>query len=278
MSTPAENYLHGFTPVEQERLYDQAQFLEDMTYSGIDLHGVKHLLEVGCGVGAQTEILLRRFPHLHITGIDFSEAQLAVAQQRRSNSDVMQQRTTLLQMDAKAMRFEDAGTFDGAFLCWVLEHIPGPQQVISELKRVLLPGSVVYITEVNNATFHVEPSSPATMRYWHAFNELQQSIGGDPFAGAKLGNLLHEAGFEQISTNIKTFFYDKRQPEKRSSMFQYCLSLLLSASENLLAAGSITTADVDAMKNELMAATANNESVFYYSFIQARALTPGKAG
>ena len=72
-----QNY---FEKKEQERLAQQAKFLEPYVYEGIDLEFKKTLLEVGCGVGAQTEILLRRFPDLHIDGVDLSESQLSIAQ------------------------------------------------------------------------------------------------------------------------------------------------------------------------------------------------------
>ncbi len=41
----------------------------------------RRLIEVGCGVGAQTEILLRHFPDLHVTGVDASEPNLAAARE-----------------------------------------------------------------------------------------------------------------------------------------------------------------------------------------------------
>ncbi len=72
-------YLHGFSPTEQERLRRQAEFAEHAVYRNVDLTDVQHLLEVGCGVGAQTSILLRRFPHLKLTGIDLNDKQLAAA-------------------------------------------------------------------------------------------------------------------------------------------------------------------------------------------------------
>ncbi len=71
-------YLHGYDTEEQDRLYRQARFLEQIVYDGVDLSMVKHLLEVGTGVGAQSEILLRRFPDLKLTGIDFSKDQLVL--------------------------------------------------------------------------------------------------------------------------------------------------------------------------------------------------------
>src|SRR5688500_17143461 len=72
-------YLHGFTKEEQERLYRQARFMQHMVHDRLPFRRAKRLIEVGCGVGAQTEILLRLFPDVHVTGVDRSETNLAHA-------------------------------------------------------------------------------------------------------------------------------------------------------------------------------------------------------
>ena len=69
-------YLHGFTHEEQDRLYHQARFLEHRVHEGLPFRRSRRMLEIGCGVGAQTDILLRRFPDLHITGVDASGTNL----------------------------------------------------------------------------------------------------------------------------------------------------------------------------------------------------------
>lgn len=51
-------YLHGFSKTEQDRLREQAVFSEQTIYRDIDFSESKNIIEVGCGVGAQTEILL----------------------------------------------------------------------------------------------------------------------------------------------------------------------------------------------------------------------------
>jgi hypothetical protein len=58
----APTYLHGFSDTEQHRLVTQSRLFESSIFSGIDYGGATRLLEVGSGVGAQTDILLRRFP------------------------------------------------------------------------------------------------------------------------------------------------------------------------------------------------------------------------
>ena len=74
-------YLHGFSPVEQARLMKQARLLESTIFNHIDYTGARRLLEVGSGVGAQTEILLRRVPDVHVSCVDLSEVQLQAAKQ-----------------------------------------------------------------------------------------------------------------------------------------------------------------------------------------------------
>src|SRR5882724_10063285 len=69
-------YIHTFTKDEQDRLVRQAELLEPHLHQYIDLSGCSRLLEIGCGVGAQLRLLFRRYPDLHMTGVDISENQI----------------------------------------------------------------------------------------------------------------------------------------------------------------------------------------------------------
>lgn len=264
-------YLHGFSPTEQARLMKQARLAESTIFRDIDYTGAKKLLEAGSGVGAQTEILLRRFPDLHATCVDLNAQQLQAA---RSNLDAMPwlaDRYSLHQADATDLSFEPR-SFDSAFLCWVLEHVPSPARVLSEVRRVLAPGSPVYVTEVMNASFLLDPYSPNVWRYWMAFNDFQIDSGGDPFVGAKLGNLLLAGGFHDVTTDIKTFYFDNRNPAQRKQMIAFWEELLLSAAEQLLAADKVTDEVVEGVRREMRQVQNDPNAVFFYSFVQARAV------
>jgi len=271
---PSEDkYLHGYSPEEQTRLYKQARFMENKIYSDIDFSTVTNLLEVGCGVGAQSEILLRRFPHLFLTGIDYSEKQLAQARKFLSTVPYATDRYELLRENAMDMSFTSQAQFDGAFLCWVLEHIPEPARVLSEVRRVLKPGSPIVITEVLNSSFFVEPYSPSVLQYWMRFNDLQYDMGGDPFVGAKLGNLLQSVGYQRITTETKTYHLDNRNPAKRAEMISYWTELLLSGLPQLLEAGYVDAGLAEIVKEEMHVVAKNPNAVFFYTFIQAKAFT-----
>ncbi|XGC81677.1 methyltransferase domain-containing protein [Bdellovibrio bacteriovorus] len=265
-------YLHGFSTEEQERLRKQARFGEYTVYRNVNFTGVEKLLEVGCGVGAQSEIILRRFPDLKLTGIDRSTKQLGAAQQFLSQLPFAQGRYELKEADATNMEFS-ANAFDGAFLCWILEHVPEPIRVLSEVRRVLRPGSPVYVTEVLNASFFLDPYSPNVWKYWMAFNEYQLKQKGDPFMGAKLGNLLMQLGYKDIHTEVKTWFLDNRSPQSRKDCIEYWTELLLSASEQLLEAKYVSKEVVEGMKTEMAAVASDPNAVFFYSFVQASART-----
>ncbi|MGV7203162.1 class I SAM-dependent methyltransferase [Xanthomonas axonopodis pv. cajani] len=263
-------YLHGFSATEQARLLKQARLLETTLFNQIDYSGARRLLEVGSGVGAQTEILLRRFPELHVTGVDLSETQLGAARANLERLAWCRARYTLQQADASDLPFE-ARQFDAAFLCWVLEHVPSPARVLNEVRRVLLPGSPVYVTEVMNASFLLHPYSPNLWRYWMAFNDFQHDQGGDPFVGAKLGNLLLAGGFRDVHTQIKTLHLDNREPGRRKTMIGFWEEVLLSAADQLLQASAVEAATVDGMRRELAQVHSDPDAVFFYSFVQARA-------
>ncbi|MEJ8800875.1 class I SAM-dependent methyltransferase [Pontibacter sp. H249] len=268
-----EKYLHGYSKEEQQRLYKQARFMENKIYSDIDFSTVTNLLEVGCGVGAQSEILLRRFPHIHLTGLDYSEKQIKQAESYLSTIPYATNRYTLLQGNAMDMNFDSQAQFDGAFLCWVLEHIPEPARVLSEVRRVLKPGSPIVITEVLNSSFFVEPYSPSVLQYWMRFNDLQYDMSGDPFVGAKLGNLLQSVGYQRITTEPKTYHLDNRNPAKRAEMIGFWTELLLSGLPQLLEAGYVDAELADKVREEMRIVAKSPNAVFFYTFMQAKAYT-----
>jgi ubiquinone/menaquinone biosynthesis C-methylase UbiE len=265
-----QGYLHGYSADERERLHRQARFLEPMVHDRLPFRRRRKLLEVGCGVGAQTEILLRHFPEIHVTGIDINDAQLAEARRFLATVPWATGRYDIRKMDAQKLEF-DPESFDAAFICWMLEHVPSPPRVLGEVRRVLAPGAPIVCSEVLNATFFIDPYSPDTLRYWMAFNDHQIDLGGDPFVGAKLGNLLSSVGYRDVVTEVKTFHLDNRAPAERAEFLAYWTELLLSGAPALLEAGKVSQEVVDGMTRELDRVARDPNSVFFYSFIQARA-------
>ena len=263
-------YLHGFSKKEQDRLIHQAEFLEPYVYDGVDLEFAKHLLEVGCGVGAQTKIMCRRFPKLKIDGVDLSKAQLETAKNYLSE-EIKKKRVRLFEQDAQKLQAPSAGKYDSAFLCWFLEHVPDPKLVSSNVRKQLAPGAKIYCSEVFNQTLFMEPYSPAYLKYWFEFNHYQDEIKGHPFIGGTLGNLLKAAGFHDIQLEIRPFHFDARNPERKAAFTEYFFQILLSAEQTLLEEGRISKELVKEMKKEVKIVKNTKDSVFFYAFVRATA-------
>ena len=263
----ADDYLHGFTPSEQNRLYEQAKILENYIYDSVDFTAQKNIIEVGCGVGAQSEILLKKFKHLHVDGVDASASQIARAQKHLA-AYIKQKRVKLQTGDALNLDFKE-NTFDGAFVCWLLEHVSEPLGILKEIRRCLRPGGKVICNEVMNSTFFIHPYSPATMTYWFQFNDHQWSIKGDPFVGAKLGNYLTQAGFRDVKMNPRIVHCDNRDSRQRAIIIDYWTDLLLSGAPGLLSAKKVTAPLIKEMAAELKTLKKDPNSTFFYAFMQA---------
>lgn len=260
-------YLHGFTKKEQDRLYFQSQFLKEQVFRYVDFHGCKNILEIGCGVGAQTEILLEKFPHAEITAVDASEKQLERARERFKKHPQKKQ-VRFLKGDAKNLDLGDL-TFDAVFICWLLEHVPQPVKVVKEAHRVLRVGGKIFCNEVLNNTFFVDPYSPAIQKVLFEFNDYQWEIAGDPFVGAKLGVFLDSAKFKNISVVPAWAHYDRRDLKRRKDFIELQRGIFMSAVPGLLEEKRVTSALVKQLNKELGVLKGSKDSIIYYSWLQA---------
>jgi SAM-dependent methyltransferase len=263
-------YLHGYREEEQHRLYEQAGLLNALIYPWIDFSQTKNLLEIGSGVGGQTEILLERYPQLSISCVEIEGTQ--IAQAKNNLARFGDRSIQFVCEDAKQIQLEK--NFDGAFICWVLEHVSSPQLVLDSVFDHLMPGGIVYITEVFNSSFHYFPQCEGLAAYYRAFNELQKENGGNPDIGIQLGNLLKKSGFENIELKPGGLHLDQSQPARLKLMVEYWKKLMKSAAEELILSGKIDQATVKAMEADLDQLAQHPEAVFFYQFIQAKAFKP----
>ena len=94
-------------------------------------------LDVGCGNGAFTDMLVERCAPISVQGIDPSEEQLAFARTRSALRDAQ-----FHHGDAMAQPFPD-DTFDAAVMPLVIFFVPDPAKGVAEMVRVVCPGGTV---------------------------------------------------------------------------------------------------------------------------------------
>jgi SAM-dependent methyltransferase len=94
-------------------------------------------LDVGCGNGAFTEMIVKRCAPGSVHGIDPSEGQLAFARRRPALRDAQ-----FHLADAMALPFPD-DAFDAAVMPLVIFFVPEPAKGVAEMARVVSPGGLV---------------------------------------------------------------------------------------------------------------------------------------
>jgi SAM-dependent methyltransferase len=122
------------------------------------------ILDIGCGSAWLAEHFER------YTGLDASPEAVESARERGY-------RVYLSDLTSGELPFED-DAFDGVVLKDVLEHLPPTSNVVREVRRVLRPGGVVFV------------SSPDAQRWvWHDYTHFR------PYTRRALRRLFADAGF-----------------------------------------------------------------------------------
>jgi SAM-dependent methyltransferase len=114
-------------------------------------------IDVGCGNGAFTEVLIARCAPAAVTGVDPSDGQLAFAR-TRPGAKMAQFRIA----DAQSLPFAD-NSFDAASMALVITFIPDPVKAAKEMARVVKPGGWVatYMWDIPGGGFPIRPIAEA---------------------------------------------------------------------------------------------------------------------
>ena len=117
----------------------------------------RHWIDVGCGNGAFTEVLIARAAPAAVTGIDPSDGQIDYAR-TRAGAKLAQFRVG----DAQALPFAD-DSFDAASMALVITFLSDPAKAAREMARVVKPGGIVatYMWDIPGGGFPIRPLGEA---------------------------------------------------------------------------------------------------------------------
>jgi ubiquinone/menaquinone biosynthesis C-methylase UbiE len=129
-------------------------------------------LDVGCGNGAFTEVLVERCAPTQIHAIDPSEALLSAARRRFEGKPV-----DIRQGSAALLPYAD-DSFDAAAMALVINFVSEPDKAVSEMARVVRAGGSVsaYIWDMAGGGFTMEPVREALKQMGASRHPCQEPI------------------------------------------------------------------------------------------------------
>jgi SAM-dependent methyltransferase len=261
-------YVHGYDPLESTRLQDQARTLSDLLHADTRYAAGASVLEVGCGVGAQTVTLARNSPDAKIISIDISAASLEQARavvEVTGHTNVHFQQADIFDLPFRA------DSFDHIFLCFILEHLSRPAEALAILKGVLRPGGTITVIEGDHGSAYFHPESEAAQAAIDCLIDLQREAGGNALIGRQLYPLLLQSEFESTRVSPRMVYVDASRPDLVDGFTRKTFTAMIEGiREPALAAGLIDPITFDAGITALYRTT-ESDGVFCYTFFKALA-------
>jgi SAM-dependent methyltransferase len=143
----------------------------------VDVRSGGDVLDVGCGPGVLTEVLVERYGAEHVTGIDPTPGFVEAARQRLPGVD-------LRQGTAEDLPYPD-DRFDATFAQLVVHFMKDPVRGLAEMTRVTRPGGSVAACVWD----HPGLRGPLTP-FWSTVDELDPGGVAEASAGSHEGDLV----------------------------------------------------------------------------------------
>ncbi len=271
--TMFDQYVHGYRTEESSRLHDQAGTLQELLHAGTAFPAGSAVLEVGCGVGAQTVTLADRSPSAWLTAIDRSSDSLNAARERARDAGLPD--ISFTQADVYTLPHSDgplaASTFDHVFVCFLLEHLPRPVEALQRLRAMLKPGGTITVIEGDHGSAYFHPDSAAAREAIACQVTLQRNAGGDALIGRQLYPLLTEAGYHDITVSPRLVYVDGGRPELADGFIRKTFTAMIEGiRQPALAAALTTPGRFDTGIADLLR-TAEPDGIFCYTFFKGTA-------
>lgn len=162
------------------------------------------VLDVGSGPGTITIDIARRVRPGVVVGVDASTEVVASAAGLASSERV--DNVEFRVGDAYALDLGDAA-FDVVHAHQLLHHLARPVDALREFRRVVKPGGLLAVRDVDYGGVIWSPPSAELARW----RELQHAViarsGGEPDAGRHLKRWVREAGFTDIEASASTWVF-----------------------------------------------------------------------
>ena len=180
------------------------------------------LLDCGCGPGAITVNLAEVVAPGEVVGIDLEDKQFEIGKayaREHGVSNVWFETGNIYDLP-----FE-SNTFEAVFAHDVLYHLKSPRKALTELHRILKPGGVIGIRDLDNGGTIFTPSSQITDKARELMDRVLEYNGGHPLFGRSQRAILREVGFVNIQASASNDSYGTAETTR--TVGKYLADLLL---------------------------------------------------
>ena len=262
-------YVHGYNPRENIRLQDQATTLTDLLHADTYFPPGSHVLEAGCGVGAQTLTLAQNSPQAKFTAIDIAGASIKAAREKVTAAGISN--VDFQQCDIFHPCFAP-DTFDHVFVCFLLEHLSNAVDALQRLAVMLRPGGTITVIEGDHGSVYFHPDSPDAHAAIACQVQLQAASGGNACIGRELYPLLDQAGYGEIRVSPRMVYVDASKPQLVDGFTKKTFTAMIEGvRDNALKKGLIEAERFDRGIRDLYRTT-QSDGVFCYTFFKAVAM------
>ena len=190
--------------VELERLKLQATIALEQEQNIWKQAGLKpgmDVLDLACGPGfTACELAKVIGTEGQVTGVDINERLISTAHQAKESEGV--ENVSFQLGNLYDLNFPE-NSFDFVYARFVFQHLEKPEQALSNILKVLKPGGILCILDIDDNWTSFSPESAAFVKFIRTAGAGQKRKGGNRLIGNQLYGLLRKTSYQNVSTRIK---------------------------------------------------------------------------